>query len=93
MPICHFSLSGFFGEAQLSSLFTGDAEVIAQSAVYLRGFSADFPDTGGTGNTDYDAIWDCILCHLLYVDEAGRTQFQLEEGPEERPEERNHFPI
>lgn len=33
--------AGFFGGAQLSSLFTNDAEVIAQSAAYLRGFSAD----------------------------------------------------
>lgn len=34
-------LAGFFGGSWLSSLFTGDAEVIAQSADYLRGFSAD----------------------------------------------------
>lgn len=34
-------LAGFFGGAQLSSLFTGDTEVIAQSAAYLRGFSID----------------------------------------------------
>lgn len=32
---------GFFGGAWLSSLFTSDAEVIAQSADYLKGFSAD----------------------------------------------------
>lgn len=32
---------GFFGGARLSSLFTNDADVIAQSADYLRGFSAD----------------------------------------------------
>lgn len=32
---------GFFGGAQLSSLFTSDPEVIVQSADYLRGFSAD----------------------------------------------------
>ncbi len=32
---------GFFGGAQLSSLFTKDAGVIVQSAAYLRGFSAD----------------------------------------------------
>lgn len=32
---------GFFGGAQVSSLFTNDAEVIAQSADYLRGFSAE----------------------------------------------------
>lgn len=36
-----FFLVGFFGGGLLSSLFTGDAEVIAQSAAYLRGFSAD----------------------------------------------------
>lgn len=34
-------LVGFFGGAQVSSLFTNDAEVIAQSADYLRGFSAE----------------------------------------------------
>lgn len=34
-------LAGFFGGTWLSSLFTNDAEVIAQSADYLRGFSAD----------------------------------------------------
>ncbi|MDO5426126.1 MAG: MATE family efflux transporter [Eubacteriales bacterium] len=33
--------AGFFGGGWLSSLFTSDAEVIAQSAAYLRGFSAD----------------------------------------------------
>jgi Na+-driven multidrug efflux pump len=32
---------GFFGGAKLSSFFTGDSEVIAQSADYLRGFSID----------------------------------------------------
>lgn len=32
---------GFFGGGPISSLFTGDAEVIAQSADYLRGFSAE----------------------------------------------------
>lgn len=32
---------GFFGGAQVSSVFTSDAEVIAQSADYLRGFSAE----------------------------------------------------
>lgn len=32
---------GFFGGGALSSVFTGDKEVIAQSADYLRGFSAD----------------------------------------------------
>lgn len=34
-------LAGFFGGGLLSSIFTNDAEVIAQSADYLRGFSAD----------------------------------------------------
>lgn len=33
--------AGFFGGAWMSSLFTGDAEVIAQSADYLRGFTPD----------------------------------------------------
>ncbi len=32
---------GFFGGGALSSIFTSDREVIAQSADYLRGFSAD----------------------------------------------------
>lgn len=32
---------GFFGGGLLSSLFTSDAEVIAQSADYLKGFSAE----------------------------------------------------
>lgn len=32
---------GFFGGELLSSLFTSDAEVIAQSALYLKGFAAD----------------------------------------------------
>lgn len=33
--------AGFFGGAQMSSLFTKDAEVIAQSAAFIKGFSAD----------------------------------------------------
>jgi Na+-driven multidrug efflux pump len=33
--------AGYFGGAQLSSLFTQDPEVIAQSADYLRGFSSE----------------------------------------------------
>lgn len=38
--IATFSL-GFFGGSWLSSLFSNDAEAIAQSAAYLRGFSID----------------------------------------------------
>ncbi|MCD7763847.1 MAG: MATE family efflux transporter [Lachnospiraceae bacterium] len=34
-------LAGFFGGSTLASLFTSDAEVIAESASYLRGFSFD----------------------------------------------------
>lgn len=34
-------LAGFFGGAQISSVFTHDTEVITQSADYMRGFSAD----------------------------------------------------
>lgn len=34
-------IAGFFGGGWLSSLFTNDSEVIAQSADYLRGFSAE----------------------------------------------------
>lgn len=33
--------AGFFGGAQMSSLFTSEAEVIVQSADYLKGFSAE----------------------------------------------------
>ena len=34
-------LGGFFGGGVLSSVFTSDREVIAQSADYLRGFSVE----------------------------------------------------
>lgn len=34
-------LAGFFAGGTLSSVFTNDTEVIAQSAAYLKGFSAD----------------------------------------------------
>lgn len=34
-------LAGFFGGELLSSLFTGDAQVMEQSALYLKGFSVD----------------------------------------------------
>ena len=36
-----FFFIGFFGGEIISSLFTGDVEVMAQSAAYLRGFSAE----------------------------------------------------
>lgn len=36
-----FFIAGFFGGGLISSLFTSEADVIAQSASYLRGFSAD----------------------------------------------------
>jgi putative MATE family efflux protein len=36
-----FFIIGFFGGSAVSSLFTNDAEVIAQSAAYLRGFSPE----------------------------------------------------
>lgn len=36
-----FFFIGFFGGEIISSLFTGDADVMAQSASYLRGFSAE----------------------------------------------------
>lgn len=52
---------GFFGGAQVSSLFTNDAEVIAQSADYLRGFSAD-------------CILTCILFSSIgYFNGCGRS--------------------
>lgn len=50
-------LAGFFGGGLLSSLFTSDADVIAQSALYLKGFSVDcilFSSVGffnGSGNS------------------------------------------
>lgn len=34
-------LAGFFGGELLSSLFTGDTQVMEQSALYLKGFSVD----------------------------------------------------
>ena len=34
-------MAGFFGGGVMSSFFTNDAEVIAQSASYLKGFSGD----------------------------------------------------
>lgn len=54
-------LIGFFGGATLSSLFTNDAEVIAQSADYLKGFSAD-------------CILTCILFSSIgYFNGCGRS--------------------
>lgn len=40
LGVCIFFL-GFFGGSLISSLFTSDAEVIAQSAAYLKGFVPD----------------------------------------------------
>lgn len=52
---------GFFGGAQVSSLFTKDVEVIAQSADYLRGFSAE-------------CILTCILFSSIgYFNGCGRS--------------------
>lgn len=52
---------GFFGGAQLSSLFSSDAEVIAQSADYLKGFSAD-------------CILTCVLFSSIgYFNGCGRS--------------------
>lgn len=54
-------LAGFFGGGLLSSLFTKDAEVIAQSADYLRGFSAD-------------CILTCVLFSSIgYFNGCGRS--------------------
>lgn len=39
-------MAGFFGGGVISSLFTDNAEVIAQSAAYLRGFAPDCILTG-----------------------------------------------
>lgn len=52
---------GFFGGSLVSSLFTGDPEVIAQSAAYLRGFSGD-------------CILTCILFSSIgYFNGCGRS--------------------
>lgn len=54
-------LAGFFGGAQLSSLFTNDAEVIAQSASYLKGFSVE-------------CILTCVLFSSIgYFNGCGRS--------------------
>lgn len=54
-------LAGFFGGGLLSSLFTNDPEVIAQSASYLRGFSAE-------------CILTCILFSSIgYFNGCGRS--------------------
>lgn len=53
--------AGFFGGAQLSSLFTGDREVIVQSAGYLKGFSID-------------CVLTCILFSSIgYFNGCGRS--------------------
>jgi Na+-driven multidrug efflux pump len=52
---------GFFGGGKLSSLFTQDAEVIKQSANYLKGFSAE-------------CILTCILFSSIgYFNGRGRS--------------------
>lgn len=52
---------GFFGGGWMSSLFTGEAEVIVQSAAYLKGFSAD-------------CILTCILFSSIgYFNGCGRS--------------------
>lgn len=52
---------GFFGGGLLSSLFTNDAEVIAQSADYLKGFSAE-------------CILTCILFSSIgYLNGCGKS--------------------
>ncbi len=54
-------LIGFFGGAQVSKLFTNDAAVIAQSADFLKGFSAD-------------CILTCILFSSIgYFNGCGRS--------------------
>lgn len=53
--------AGFFGGAQLSSIFTKDSEVIAQSADYLKGFSIE-------------CILTCILFSSIgYFNGCGRS--------------------
>lgn len=53
--------AGFFGGAFVSSFFTGDKEVIAQSAAYLKGFSLD-------------CILTCILFSSIgYFNGCGRS--------------------
>lgn len=52
---------GFFGGALISSLFTSDAEVIAQSAAYMKGFS-------------WDCILTCILFSTTgYLNGCGKS--------------------
>lgn len=52
---------GFFGGGLISSLFTNDAEVIAQSADYLKGFSAE-------------CILTCILFSSIgYLNGCGKS--------------------
>jgi Na+-driven multidrug efflux pump len=53
--------AGFFGGGVLSSLFTQDKEVIAQSASYLKGFSAE-------------CILTCVLFSSIgYFNGCGRS--------------------
>ena len=54
-------LVGFFGGGAMSSLFTNDPEVVAQSADYLRGFS-------------FDCILTCVLFSSIgYFNGCGKS--------------------
>jgi putative MATE family efflux protein len=59
---------GFFGGAQLSSFFSKEEEVIAQSAAYLRGFSAD-------------CILTCVLFSSIgYFNGCGKSMPVMAQG-------------
>lgn len=65
---CVIFCAGFFGGAGLSSIFSSDAEVIAQSASYLKGFSIE-------------CILTCILfCSIGYFNGNGRSMPVMIQG-------------
>lgn len=60
--------AGFFFGGQLSSVFSTDAEVVRQSAEYLRGFSAD-------------CLLTCVLFAFTgYFNGCGRTAYVMAQG-------------
>lgn len=65
---CVIFCAGFFGGAGLSSIFSSDAEVIAQSASYLKGFSIE-------------CILTCILFSSIgYFNGNGRSMPVMIQG-------------
>ena len=60
--------AGFFGGSLLSSVFSNEAAVIAQSAEYLRGFSAD-------------CLLTCVLFSFCgYFNGCGKTMYVMVQG-------------